>query len=315
MSSEQRRTGWFVAAIVGGGLVAVAAAIWMRGPDRMPWQAEPAPMRSAAPQQPATPAAAVTAPEPVRISASSCPPQAAVPANTATNDGQFALEKALETRPLPSSSAFLAVAREAAQAGRPRDAEVALIAACRVAERQGGSHSVPVADLKSQLAELYLSHAAKVGGEEGEAHYRRASVLLAESTDAFAAALGKNASRTKVAERRLAAVQSASAESAGRLAPGPRLAQDPSVMGAARDSAEDIGPRSDARRLISEDPELAQLENDIGRLHAQASRVSRDPNAMRRRDGDAHARRDQCQDKACLVRWYAQRRSQLLNEF
>jgi hypothetical protein len=314
MSSDGRRTGWFVAAVVGGGLVALAAAIWMRGSDRMPWQAEPLPMRSTAPQQSATPAAD-TAPEPARISASSCPPQATVPANQSASDGQFALEKALETQPPPSASAFLAVAREAAQAGRVRDAEVALIAACRVAERQGGSHSVPVADLKSQLAELYLAQAAKAGGEEGEAHYRRASVLLAESTDAFAAALGKHASRTKVAERRLAAVQSASAEQAGRLAPAPSLAQDPSVMGAARESAEDFALRSDARRLISEDPELAQLENDIGRLHGQASRVSRDPNGMRRRDGEAHARRDQCQDKACLVRWYAQRRSQLLNEF
>jgi hypothetical protein len=88
------------------------------------------------------------------------------------------------------------------------------------------------------------------------------------------------------------------------------------VLGGARDTAQENAPRSSARQLISSDPELAQLESDIGRLQAQASRVTRDPNGLRRRDAEAQARRDaQCEDKSCLLRWYAQRRSQLLNEF
>ena len=44
--------------------------------------------------------------------------------------------------------------------------------------------------------------------------------------------------------------------------------------------------------------------------------MSRDPAGLRRREAQALAQRDaRCQDKACLVRWYAQRRRQLLAEF
>ena len=297
------------------GVLALAAAFWLLGGDRKPKEITEPVARQPVPQQ-TVPTAAVEKPAPaVPITASSCPPQPAVPVNTARADGQFSLDTALEVRPVPPASAFLTVAREAAQDNRPRDAEVALIAACKSAERQGGSHSVPVADLKSQLGELYLAQAARLGGEDRELLYRRASALMAESADAFAVVLGKNASRTRVAERRLAAVTAAGPEVAGRLAPAPFLSEDSSVMGAANESMAAMQPRSDARRLISADPELSQLESDIGRLQAQASRVSKDPDGMRRRDADATARRDQCEDKNCLMRWYAQRRSQLLNEF
>jgi hypothetical protein len=44
--------------------------------------------------------------------------------------------------------------------------------------------------------------------------------------------------------------------------------------------------------------------------------VTRDPAGLRKRDAEAQATRvAQCEDKPCLLRWYAQRRCQLLNEF
>jgi hypothetical protein len=324
MVTQQRTTGFFAAGAVGGAVIVIVAWLAMYGTSRMPWQKEPAPQRQAQPATVSSPVAANTpaaaasanAASSVPISVSTCPPQPAVPINGARSDGAFALEAALETRPLPSASAFLAVGREAAQQGRARDAEVAFMAACHVAERQGGSHSAPVADAKAQLGEHYMAVAPRPAGDEtGQALFQRATALFSESADAYAVALGKNASRTRLAEQRLAAVRTGTlTEAAARM---PEPIQDSTVMGAARSSmVVDEDARANIRALISADPELAQLESDIGRLQAQASRVARDPVGLRKRDAEAQARRDaQCSDKSCLVRWYAQRRSQLLNEF
>jgi hypothetical protein len=199
MVTRQRKTGLFVAGAAGGAVIVLAAWLALSGTGRMPWQPEAASQRyaqqSADAARPAT--AATTAAQAVPISVSSCPPQPAVAANGA-QDGKFSLEKALDTVPLPSASAFLAVAREAAQQSRYRDAEVAFIAACRVAERQDGSHSTPVADAKSQLAEHYVAMAARATQEEaGHGLFQRATALLSESADAYSVALGKNASRSR----------------------------------------------------------------------------------------------------------------------
>lgn len=322
MTSGQRSTGWFAAGALGGGLLVLAAWLYIFGADSLPWAPEPAAPSTAriavAEAENVVAAAAPEAPPTAEevIVASSCPPQAAVPASPAGQDGQFMLDAALEARPLPTASAFLTVAREAAQGGRVRDAEVALIAACRVAERQGGSYSAPVADVKAQLGEHYLRMAGKAEDEEqGRVLYQRATALLSETADAYAAALGKNASRTRFAEKRLALVRANDPREAARLAASGFRTTPSTEMGAAAESAEEAAARSNARQLISSDPELAQMDSDIGRLHAQASRVTDDPRGMQRRDAEAAAKRDACPDRACLLRWYAQRRSQLLNEF
>lgn len=323
MTSGQRSTGWFAAGALGGGLLVLAVWLYVFGADSLPWADDPpAPSTARIAVAEAENVVAASAPQAAPaaeevITASSCPPQPAVAASATEQDGQFMLDAALDTRPLPTAGAFMTVAREAAQAGRVRDAEVALIAACRVAERQGGSYSAPVADVKAQLGEHYLRMAAQVPEDEEQARllYERATTLLTETADAYAAALGKNASRTRVAEKRLALVRANDPqEAAAKLPPGFRTTP-PSEMGAAAASADEAAGRTDARRLISSDPELAQMDSDIGRLHAQASRVTDDPRGMQRRDAEANAKREACQDRQCLLRWYAQRRSQLLNEF
>ncbi len=321
MTSGQRSTGWFAAGALGGGLLVLVAWLYIFGADSLPWAPEPtAPSTARIAVTEAENVVAAAAPQPPAaeevITASTCPPQPAVPASASQQDGQFILDAALETRPLPTASAFMTVAREAVQGGRVRDAEVALIAACRVAERQGGSYSAPVADVKAQLGEHYLRMAAQSGEdqEQGRLLYDRATTLLSETADAYAAALGKNASRTRFAEKRLALVRANDPQdAAAKLPPGFRTTP-PTEMGAAAGSAAEA-ERTDARKLISSDPELAQMDSDIGRLQAQASRVTDDPKGMQKRDAEAAAKRDACQDRQCLLRWYAQRRSQLLNEF
>ena len=65
-------------------------------------------------------------------------------------------------------------------------------------------------------------------------------------------------------------------------------------------------------KLICGDAELSQLDRDLGRLYAQAKAAAPDRAAFQRQSDRAWARREaECSDKACLERWYAERRAQL----
>lgn len=240
-----------------------------------------------------------------------------VPAASAA-DGKFTLDAALAAQPAPAPSAFVAVAQEAASQGRPRDAEVALIAACRSAGLASGVPSTPLADAKSHLGQHYAALARNGAPELRPDFARRAESLFSDSVRAYTAALGQNASKTRMAAQRLAALAQPEA------AP---LAEDTSVLGAAKPYADSdaydasaaggcSAPRSAAERMVCGDAELAQMENDLDRLRAQARSVTRDPGGFAKRQEQAWAQRESnCKDRECLVRWYAQRRSQLLNEF
>lgn len=310
-----RTTGLVLTAIVAAGSMLLAAYVGAFGPAP---RSQPPPVRSAASAPPAAvPVAAEPAAPAVVAAASTCPAQPILQARS-DGDGQFLLQAALSAKTPTDPAAFVSVAREAASQGRMRDAEVAWIAACHVAERSSGAQSAPVADMKSHMGQHYVMLAAQERTDAArEGLLQRASTLFSESAQAFASALGRNASRTRLAEQRLASVREPETlRAALRQPPG-----DPTAtMGAARSSSEDIPGRprvaGNAHVLIRSDPELSQLESDLQRLRSQASQVARDPRGMRARDAWALAQRDsQCQDRGCLVRWYAQRRQQLLNEF
>ena len=250
----------------------------------------------------------VAQPQPAGV-ASSCPAESLAQAG-GRRDGLFQLQPALS--PDAKASALVTVAREAQQQGRMRDAEVALIAACHAAEREGGPRSAPLADVKSQLGQHYLNLAARETDEPRrlELHHRAES-LWAQSADGYAASLGRNASKTRLAKQRLASLEQVVASNPATASMGAAPATSPTTE---RDAA--AAPNVPVPALVHSDPELAQLESDMARLQEQARRVSRDPAGMRRREAQALARRDaRCQDKACLVRWFAQRRRQLLAEF
>lgn len=80
-------------------------------------------------------------------------------------------------------------------------------------------------------------------------------------------------------------------------------------------AAQDEPATRDAASLVRNDPELAQLETDLGRLRAQAESVTSHPAALQRDVARARAQRDACGDRACLLRWYARRRNELLAAF
>lgn len=248
--------------------------------------------------QAGAPAAGASATAPVAQVAAACSFEPLV-APHGTGDGRFDADTALQGPSPPSAKAFTAVAEEAASQGRWRDAEVALIAACRVAGPQGGAPTVPLASAQSRLAQLYVDHARREPKARAEAN-ARAQELLAASAATYETVLGKDASRTRMAARRAAALAHP-----GAVFTEPSAAtSDPSVLGAARQTL----PRADV--------DLPQLDDDLARLRAQAGSVTRDPAGFQRRTAQAEAQRQACNgDESCLRRWAAQRRRQLLAEF
>ena len=304
MDKQWHSTGLFAAGAIACGAVIAAYLGWFAPKPPAAGHDVRAAVSAPAPAEP-TPAAAAV---PVAI-ASTCPSQPLAVAHD-PDDGRFALDLVLAQANHADPSAFVSVAREATSEGRVRDAEIALIAACHVAEQASGRTSAPVADAKLQLGQHYVLLAARENADSArDGLLQRASTLFSDSATAYAAALGRNASKTRMAEERLASLRAPETLQAAVRSQAPPTA----TLGAAPEMA----PRRIAvPTLVHSDPELAQLESDMERLRAQAASVTRDKAGMHRRDAQALAQRDaRCHDKACLLRWYAQRRAQLLDEF
>jgi hypothetical protein len=228
-------------------------------------------------------------------------------------DGMFALA----SRPIQRASdatPFLKVAEEAAREGRARDAEVALIAACRIAGH-AGVPTAPLADVQSRLAEHYTAVAARMTDLAPRAGLlERAEKLLADSVHAYAGALGKDASRTRLAEQQLASLRQRGALAAATAAapdagvPPTAAEQQAARLGAARLSLAERPPRADE--------DVAELDADLERLYAQARALTKDPAGLQRRHQQALAQRSACRgDESCLRNWHAQRKRQLFSEF
>lgn len=317
MAQGWRSTSMFAAGALAGGAAVLAAYLgWFEpapGPAAVVERTFAVPATDpAAPPVVAEAPAARTAPV-----AGTCPTQALAQVQGG-DDGRFALEAALATGTGNDPSAFLTVAREAAEQGRVRDAEVALMAACHVAERTYGHPSAPVADIKSQMGQHYVVLAAQETTDTARDQLlQRASALFADSASTYAAALGKNASKTRMAERRLAALREPDPTLppptplvVARPAPREEPEAATTRLGAARSTS--LAER--AAPLRTED--LGKVEQDLDRLYNQARAVSRDPEGVQRRHQQALAQRSACRgDAECLRGWYAERKRALFGEF
>lgn len=330
------RMGWaFTAGLLVGGALALVV-FWVAA--RLPSQHEAltaseelhAPSRQQEKEQPQTAGQKGRSVAPRVASSTAAPPALAcgydplvVPSGP--GDGQFGVDAALALRQKPSPAAFAAVAKEAAEEQRPRDTEVALMVACRLAASASSVPTVALADIQTRLGQHYFDSASGEGFIEARAELlERAHELLADSLSAYTAALGPNASKTRLAGRRLAALAAASSPMDSVAEGNPRTPPPEGLLalGAAmRPPAYDVRPGcgnmpSVSLAIICSDPEFAQLDSNLRRLRAQAASVTSDPDGFRRRSEQAQARRDSsCRDKACLLRWYAQRRRELIEEF
>ncbi|MEO5658755.1 MAG: hypothetical protein ABIQ90_03010 [Polaromonas sp.] len=138
-----------------------------------------------------------------------CPSLPAV-ASAGERDGKFPLQADVSGLIAADIASFIVIGKEATSEGRPRDAEVAFLMACRVADKLKGDGSVESADARYELG----SHYAKValdGGSAAAANsaelLRRAEFLYADGSQAYLATYGQAHEKTRFAAAGLAAVR------------------------------------------------------------------------------------------------------------
>lgn len=275
-------------------------------------------------------AAIAQRPAPVPQQRAACPLLPATPV-AGSKDGQFALQTDLKDMTASNMASFIILGKEAAAAGRPRDAEVAFLMSCRVADKLKGPDSVESANAKYQLGWLYARLALEDGlGKASSSELRRrAQRLYADSFGTYQAALGPDHEKTRFAAEGLATLErplSPVPEGTSKPYPASVLrspsSQDASAVPATRYPGAGVpaGPsfncakaRSVPEKIICSDAELARLDRELGRVHAQARHAASDSAAFRRQNNEEWRWREQtCRDRECLLDWYAQRYEQLV---
>ena len=289
------------------------------------------------PAQPKTIVAAPQSAAPAPMQRAACPLQPAAAVAAGRKDGQFALQGDLSSMTAGNIASFIVLGKEAAAAGRSRDAEVAFLMACRVADRLLGGDSVESANAKYQLGWLYARLALEGGAGAKRVELRsRAERLYADSLRTYQARYGQAHEKTRFAAEGLAALQQPPVPSTARSRSAPSsvtapLPQPPEVASDSTRTAPPLpqgpsaaalpGPtfdcakaRSVPEKLICTDPELARLDRELGRVYARAKNAAADAAAFRRQNSEAwHRREATCRDRECLLRWYANRHDQLIN--
>jgi hypothetical protein len=251
-------------------------------------------------------------------------------------DGHARAEHPFPGGPRTKFKVLVRAGERAAADQRPRDAEAALIAACEQAERVSPSPSVLLARVLGRLGDHYTTVAARVEDPLLRSSLvDRARQVHMRSVDVYSVTLGPNAVTTRRARQKLLALdESPVAQDAGDGAvmarPAAPRTRDARVPAASPNvlAQPQPQPRTQARAESAprtqpaggepgyEDvPEFRQLASDLARLRSQAEAVSDDPAGLRMRTEAARARKDLCQDAACLRDWYASRRRELLGEF
>lgn len=264
-------------------------------------------------------------------------------------DGHALVEHPFPGGPRAKAKVFLRQAVAAANQGRLRDAEVALLAACRENDAASAKPSVPLARVLGMLGDHYAAAAAENTSVLRERLMGRAQHVLSLSAQAYASALGPNAPRSRQARQRLATLEQdilAAADVPQLESARPHDDADPDKANGSEGSrsgpprqvvsvrtgrtdpqpvrqrwqsapvAQQANPEPEHQRAgIESHPELKQLASDLARLQAQAAAVSEDPAGLRRRAEAAQAERDRCQSAACARDWHVKRRRELLTEF
>lgn len=233
------------AAVFGSGLVLGVAAVgaWVVLNDRPP---------------PPRVAADVTA-RPVAAAAPTAAPQARtdcgfepIAAKGEEGDGQLPLPKDFSGKTGAELEAVLVAGKEAAAAGRARDAEVAFISACRAA-KEASDQAMRLADAKYQLARHYALLAQSDGASKRSEMLQRAEKLYADSAFAFAARHGNGYDKVGFANQGLAAVRQALAQA------GVPAQADTAAMGAAAGTDAKAKPSTPATVAAAPKPAPATM--------------------------------------------------------
>ena len=154
----------------------------------------------------------VAQPNPVELAGgplAACPAQPIVTV-AGEKDGRFPMQADESGLIAADIASFLVLGQSASAAGRVRDAEVALLMSCRIADKIKGSASVESADAKYRLG-LHYAELALHGGSAGAANrpelLARAESLYADSLLTYAARFGDVHEKSRLAAEGLASVR------------------------------------------------------------------------------------------------------------
>ena len=322
MSMQWPNISWRDASFTAGGVVLGAAACALVV-TALQWAGSPSQ------QQPPTPAAQPVAA--VIQPSVTCPlrPAAAKSGNT---DGRFQMPAELTHYGPGDAGAFMVIGKEASAEGRLRDAEIAFLMACRVADRFKGAESVESANARAQLALHYETLLRMDGPGAASAELqRRAELLRPPVVAAPAPAPPERPVQTALQPVKPPPPQP-QPQPAAMVQAKPQPSRPEAVV-LAKPQAPKPAPRAVAtvvqhptsfdcrkarsatEKMICSDAQLARLDSELGWLHARASSSSRNRWAFRQQSEQEWKRREAtCRDRDCLVRWYAQRRQQLMTD-
>lgn len=278
-----------------------------------------------------------------------CPLEPAAAA-AGKKDGQFPFQANLSGLAATEIGSFLVIGKDAAAAGRQRDAEVAFLMSCRIADKLKGAHSVESADAKVQLGGHYAQLALDGGFADQTSRLelrKRAEFLYLDSLATYTSAYGQAHEKSRFAADGLAAVRQQTSVQAGVAtavpvasvvpqAPVAKKLLQPSNVSirkveiakaawpAAQAQSAAIRPepgfdctrtRTASEKMVCSDAELFQRNHELAQVYARAKNATADPASFRRQHDLEWSRRESiCRDRGCLLRWYAYRNGQLTNE-
>jgi len=165
---------------------------------------------------PALQAVGLAAPEQAQLGA--CPAQPSVP-TAGDKDGRFPLQNDVSGLIAADIGTFIVLGKESAAAGRPRDAEVAFLMSCRLADKLQGADSIGAADARYQLGAHYArlaletQPAGQAGASDRRAHWlAQARQLYADSLRIYVTSYGQEHEKSRFAAQGLASVEQALAQ-------------------------------------------------------------------------------------------------------
>ncbi len=231
-----------------GLLLGAVAAVWLlRAPylslrsNRLQLGTAALPAPGVAPRQ-----SAASAPVPTPKTLAALPPPASCPSQAVTTvagdkDGRFVLQSSMGSKTATDIPSFILAGKEAAAAGRGRDAEVAFLMSCRVADALRGSDSVESADARYQLGRHYAMLAQEAGPAPRTNRMellRRAETMYSDSLATYQVKYGAGHEKTRFAAEGLAsalqiASSSAATAKAAPAGPAPAPTPAPAVVAAA----------------------------------------------------------------------------------
>jgi hypothetical protein len=306
-------------------------------------------------------------------------PSRPVTAVAGEKDGKIPLQTGVTGLVAADIVSFMVVGKEAAAIGRSRDAEVAFLMACQVADELKGVDSIESAQARYELGSHYAQLALE--GNPATAPNRDTLRSYAERLHSdslhlyhfnqftYGQAREQPALTSQKQEQEQEKIpvpvqQSLSEQESLQPAPLPgplpmlvNPAQDRGVRRAgpvrplAKSLAKPPAPtvasaqsgkiyirktalpaqprpnavmplrpsfdcrkaRSVSEKMICSDAELARLDCELGPLYARAKRAASDRVAFQRQqEREWRMREALCRDRECMLRWYAQRRQQLM---